>query len=104
MNVEIGAEAALFPEKEYIKAIFVAVCSCWRCCSEQLSKTLGCDLRTIILLFVGTVLHTYTLHHCTVLVEIKLEHNRLEVPLFVNCYNVMALMMRYPHQVQKCVD
>jgi hypothetical protein len=26
MNVEIGAEAALFPEKEYIRGIFVAVC------------------------------------------------------------------------------
>ncbi len=25
MNVEIGAEAALFPEKEYIKEIFIAV-------------------------------------------------------------------------------
>jgi hypothetical protein len=25
MNVEIGTEAALFPEKEYIKGIFVAV-------------------------------------------------------------------------------
>jgi hypothetical protein len=25
MNVEIGPEAALFPEKEYIKGIFVAV-------------------------------------------------------------------------------
>jgi hypothetical protein len=25
MNVEIGAEAALFPEKEYIKGIFAAV-------------------------------------------------------------------------------
>ncbi len=25
MNVEIGAEVALFPEKEYISAIFVAV-------------------------------------------------------------------------------
>jgi hypothetical protein len=25
MNVEIGAEAALFPEKEYITGIFVAV-------------------------------------------------------------------------------
>jgi hypothetical protein len=25
MNVEIGAEAALFPEKEYIKGVFVAV-------------------------------------------------------------------------------
>jgi hypothetical protein len=25
MNVEIGAEAALFPEKEYIKGIFVAM-------------------------------------------------------------------------------
>ncbi len=27
MNVEIGAEAALFPEKEYINAIAVAVCT-----------------------------------------------------------------------------
>ncbi len=26
MNVEIGAVAALFPEKEYISGIFVAVC------------------------------------------------------------------------------
>ncbi len=26
MDVEIGAEAALFPEKEYICGIFVAVC------------------------------------------------------------------------------
>jgi hypothetical protein len=26
MNVEIGAEAALFPEKEYKYGIFVAVC------------------------------------------------------------------------------
>jgi hypothetical protein len=28
MNVEIGAEAALFPEKEYISGIFVAVSVC----------------------------------------------------------------------------
>jgi hypothetical protein len=27
MNVEIGAQAALFPEKEYINGIFVAVVS-----------------------------------------------------------------------------
>jgi hypothetical protein len=27
MNVEIGAEFALFPEKEYISGIFVAVCN-----------------------------------------------------------------------------
>jgi hypothetical protein len=32
MNVEIGAEASLFPEKEYISEIFVAVRYniCWR--------------------------------------------------------------------------
>jgi hypothetical protein len=30
MNVEIGAEAALFPEKEYINGIFVAVYSSLR--------------------------------------------------------------------------
>jgi hypothetical protein len=29
MNVEIGAEATLFPEKEYINGIAVAVCSAW---------------------------------------------------------------------------
>jgi hypothetical protein len=29
MNVEIGAEAALFPEKEYINGIFVAVYCKW---------------------------------------------------------------------------
>jgi hypothetical protein len=28
MNVEIGAEAAIFPEKEYINGIAVAVCFC----------------------------------------------------------------------------
>jgi hypothetical protein len=27
MNVEIGAEAPLFPEKEYISGIFVTVCT-----------------------------------------------------------------------------
>jgi hypothetical protein len=27
MNVEIGAEAALFPEKEYINGIALAVCA-----------------------------------------------------------------------------
>jgi hypothetical protein len=30
MNVEIGAEAALFPEKEYISGIFVAVLTLWQ--------------------------------------------------------------------------
>jgi hypothetical protein len=30
MNVEIGAEAALFPEKEYINGIAVAVCYWWQ--------------------------------------------------------------------------
>jgi hypothetical protein len=29
MNVEIGAEAALFPEKEYINGIAVPVCLCY---------------------------------------------------------------------------
>jgi hypothetical protein len=26
MNVEIGAEAVIFPEKEYLRGVFVAVC------------------------------------------------------------------------------
>ncbi len=34
MNVEIGAEAALFPEKEYIKGIFIAVYS-WKALSSS---------------------------------------------------------------------
>jgi hypothetical protein len=29
MNVEIGAESALFPEKEYRNGIFIAVCISW---------------------------------------------------------------------------
>ena len=33
MNVEIGAEAALFPEKEYMKGIFVAAQPARRVCS-----------------------------------------------------------------------
>jgi hypothetical protein len=35
MNVEIGTEAAQFPEKEYINGIFVAVCSHGRVCLKQ---------------------------------------------------------------------
>jgi hypothetical protein len=35
MNVEIGAEAAQFPEKEYVNEIFVAVCTLL-CCSSPL--------------------------------------------------------------------
>jgi hypothetical protein len=30
MNAEIGAEAALFPEKEYINGIAVAVCTSYQ--------------------------------------------------------------------------
>ncbi len=30
MNLEIGTEAAQFPEKEYISGIFLAVCSTYR--------------------------------------------------------------------------
>jgi hypothetical protein len=37
MNVEIGAEAALFPEKEYINGIAVAV--------NQLSSQLLCHVQ-----------------------------------------------------------
>jgi hypothetical protein len=42
MNVEIGAEAALFPVKEYIKGIFVAVLRQEKTtdfCLQQVSKT-----------------------------------------------------------------
>jgi hypothetical protein len=35
MNVEIGAEATLFPEKEYINGIAVAVCSSRSGCLSQ---------------------------------------------------------------------
>jgi hypothetical protein len=35
MSVEIGAEAALFPEKEYINGIFVAV----HCSNREKSKS-----------------------------------------------------------------
>jgi hypothetical protein len=36
MNVEIGTEAAQFPEKEYMHGIFVAVCS--KCLREDPSS------------------------------------------------------------------
>ncbi len=36
MNVEIGTEAAQFPEKEYINGIFVAVRR-WRTCASIIS-------------------------------------------------------------------
>jgi hypothetical protein len=42
MNVEIGAEAALFPEKEYINGIAVAVQST---CDKKLPH-IGLNIRT----------------------------------------------------------
>jgi hypothetical protein len=42
MNVEIGAEAALFPEKEYINGIAVAVKTCKTCVLSR--KLLVCFL------------------------------------------------------------
>jgi hypothetical protein len=40
MNVEIGAEAALFPEKEYINGIAVAVRTLQRCTILKTAKDL----------------------------------------------------------------
>ncbi len=39
MNVEIGAEAALFPEKEYISGIFVTVYWMGKCVLHNFSHT-----------------------------------------------------------------
>ncbi len=49
MNVEIGAEAALFPEKEYISGVFVAVWTAWAATAPLhrkglLSETKGHDV------------------------------------------------------------
>ncbi len=46
MNVEIGAEAALFPEKEYINGIAVAVCLIFRSAPNQETylSTCSCQL------------------------------------------------------------
>jgi hypothetical protein len=38
MNVEIGTEAALFPEKEYISGIFVAVHEAQPCAEHSIRK------------------------------------------------------------------
>ncbi len=35
MNVEIGSEAAQFPEKEYVNGIAVAVCTKYLCPNSQ---------------------------------------------------------------------
>ncbi len=43
MNVEIGAEAALFPEKEYISGIFVAVHGRMGQCSSVPMLSLWCS-------------------------------------------------------------
>ncbi len=47
MNVEIGAEAALFPEKEYINGIAVAVRSAILYRQSALFEDLGRDLLDI---------------------------------------------------------
>ncbi len=49
MNVEIGAEATLFQEKEYISGIFVAVWAAWAATAPLhihglLSETKGHDV------------------------------------------------------------
>ncbi len=50
MNVEIGAEAALFPEKEYINGIFVAV---------LIKKTPSCPFHPVLsLTYVLMLLHS----------------------------------------------
>jgi hypothetical protein len=48
MNVEIRAEAALFPEKEYISGIFVAVCIAVKRKKEDLKETF-LTLKSILL-------------------------------------------------------
>jgi hypothetical protein len=40
MNVEIGTEAAQFPEKEYINGLFVAVQGLWPLCTVILYSIL----------------------------------------------------------------
>jgi hypothetical protein len=45
MNVEIGSEAAQFPEKESINGIFVAVCMVsWSFYCPLLHKAVACPL------------------------------------------------------------
>jgi hypothetical protein len=41
MNVEIGAEAALFPEKEYINGIAIAVQCTYGCNRKEVVHGLG---------------------------------------------------------------
>jgi hypothetical protein len=41
MNVEIGAEATLFPKKEYISGIFVAVYFIEQNCTCQLEERIS---------------------------------------------------------------
>jgi hypothetical protein len=52
MNVEIGAEAALFPEKEYLNGIFIAVrnetVSSWISASGQAPRVVNCLRHTAV--------------------------------------------------------
>ncbi len=61
MNVEIGAEAALFPEKENISGIFVAVCpTVGHLCSILQSKNIALSNSW------APVYYTSEQEHCTV--------------------------------------
>ncbi len=51
MNVEIGAEATLFPEKEYISGIFVAVYSAWALPEVMFSGTITETLVLVGIMF-----------------------------------------------------
>jgi hypothetical protein len=73
MNVEIGAEAALFPEKEYIKGIFVAV---WEvdsiaACASFMGNANANDGETsrssLIILFLSCWLTVWFLHGMVVM-------------------------------------
>jgi hypothetical protein len=55
MNVEIGTEAALFPEKEYINGIFLAV---WHYTAGKGDVCITQSMTLTALAFVGELAHT----------------------------------------------
>jgi hypothetical protein len=62
MNVEIGAEAALIPVKEYINGIFVTVCAL---CSHQQHRVRSAGVRALggLVLAAGGEALEYTVSH-----------------------------------------
>ncbi len=91
MNVEIGTEAAQFPEKEYINGIFVAV---W--CS---SNTHPNDASMKSLLFLHY--HTYLLYNGPIIYRICNKQNYFFIIVVTSFFGCKLYYRRYNRTIYK---